>query len=1383
MADRGSQETDYFLTIPAPDPRKLAQARRDRERLESYEGIEPVFLRRMGRNLFQIAFPDWDQRQSFADAWAAAANAQRTFRLWVRAETPELRELPWEFLCLTDDVAPYLQRLGLRTDQPFLVLNPGLSLVRWTQTEPPDRPLERIGALRVLVVWANPATKPWPDVPSIELEPAAIAEALKGLPPSHVELRILPHATADDLERKVGEWKPNVLHWIGHGAFPGARGSPGDLREPALVLENPAGGSCYYGAAALRELCTKNGVSVVVLNCCWGAKAAGATQGLAWALSMADSGEAVPVVVAHQAPWPQYAAPGFAGSLYRYLGVTLPVEEAVHHWRRSSVAQHPLGAGVPEWGIPSVFLNVRHSELFRSSGAPDLYPLDFGPLRREHLDFVGREFLDREFDDFVNQQESGIFLLIAPPGAGKTAFVAKRLERSPATPHFFFRTAAGITEPDECVRSLCHSLEAYLGIVPDRARRLDPLEWRRLLWRLLGEASGRATDGNRCVVLVDALDEARPGVGGATILQALPLEIPRGVFFLVTSRPSDEAEELSRRAGVKTYRLNPLSDDNLRDAEEYCLRKLRPWAGGKPDSELHPLAAGLARQAEGNFLVLRLFLGPGAGFSSLKEIEGAAPSLTARLEDRYREFLARVEARFTNPLQDREVLYTVLGALVTAAAAVTKEQVCAAFHLDAACWAWAWALIRQFLMEGGVRRTERGAHTWTLFHQTFRDFLTGILRADLKRRHTQWAKWCAQWRNHRDYERDYAVRFQPEHWRLAENWNRLAAATMDLEYLESLAISAGMGEVLGQFLKTRQVFPPRHARSKDLENLHIALDQSLGALKQDPRHLIPQVRFHLVAQGRMTPALEAAFSALGSPRRLLLERCTAAEQAGGLIRTLAHHSDEVTAVAYSPDGQLLASASDDGTICLSDAKTGVWLRTLEGHGSWVMSVAFSPDGELLASGFWDGTVKLWEVGTGRCLRTLEGHGSRVNSVAFAPDGERLASGSEDKTVKLWDVAAGRCLRTLEGHRQPVMSVAFSPDGELLASGSWDSTVKLWEVVTGRCLRTLEGHHGPVTSVAFSPDSERLASGSLDNTVKLWEVATGRCLRTLEGHGSGVNSVAFAPDGQLLASGSWDSTVKLWEVVTGRCLRTLEGHRGSVESAAFSPDGERLASGSSDKTVKLWEVADGRCLRTLEGHRSSVDSVAFAPDGERLASGSYDKTVKLWEVATGRCLRTLEGHGSGVNSVAFAPDGQRLASGSWDGTVKVWEVASGRCLRTRKGHGGWVLSVASSPDGERLASGSHDGTVKLWEVATGRCLRWLKGHRSLVTSLAFSPDSERLASGSWDKTVKLWEVAGGRLLASVELPNAVLCVCFHANGDLWVADDGGAFHRPSAYLFR
>jgi WD40 repeat protein len=270
--------------------------------------------------------------------------------------------------------------------------------------------------------------------------------------------------------------------------------------------------------------------------------------------------------------------------------------------------------------------------------------------------------------------------------------------------------------------------------------------------------------------------------------------------------------------------------------------------------------------------------------------------------------------------------------------------------------------------------------------------------------------------------------------------------------------------------------------------------------------------------------------------------------------------------------------------------------TLTGHTDTVRSVAFSPDGRLLASGSDDNTIKLWEVATGREVRTLSGHGWDVTSVAFSPDGRLLASGSCGKAgfffpcvqgeIKLWDVASGREVRTLSGHTNWVTSVAFSPDGRLLASGSDDNTIKLWEVATGREVRTLSGHGWDVTSVAFSPDGRLLASGScggwglgvcVRGEIKLWDVASGSLVRTLTGHTDWVLSVAFSPDGRLLASGAaWpDTTIKLWEVATGREVRTLKGHTGSVFSVAFSPDGRLLASGSGylDYTIKLWDISD------------------------------------------------------------------------------------------------------------------------------------------------------------------------------------------------------------------
>ncbi|KAF4230403.1 hypothetical protein CNMCM6457_005979 [Aspergillus fumigatiaffinis] len=515
----------------------------------------------------------------------------------------------------------------------------------------------------------------------------------------------------------------------------------------------------------------------------------------------------------------------------------------------------------------------------------------------------------------------------------------------------------------------------------------------------------------------------------------------------------------------------------------------------------------------------------------------------------------------------------------------------------------------------------------------------------------------------------------------------------------------------------------------------------------------------------------------------------------GELQALEGHYDTVRSVAFSPNGQLLASGSFDKTIKLWNASIGELRQTLEGHSGSVCSVVFSPDAQLLASGSYDKTIKLWDVSTGELRQTLEGHYALVRSLAFSPDAQLLASGSYDKTIKLWDVSTGELRQTLEDHSDSVRSVAFSPDGQLLATGSFDKTIKLWDVSTGELRQTLEGHSDSVRSVAFSPDGQLLASGSDDKTIKLWDASTGELRQTLDGHSSLVSAVAFSPDGQLLASGSDDKTIGLWNAITGGLRQTLDGHSGAVRSVAFSPNGQLLASVSYDNTINFWDSSTGELRQTLEGHShwvwagTHIDGLSmlenqwiyfqdkrilWLPPNYRPSCLAFNAGILALGHASGPKveekrspeLQTLEGHSHWVWSVAFSQDGQLLASGSEDKTIKLWDPTTGALKHTLEGHSDSVWSVAFSQDRQLLASGSDDKTIKLWDPITGALKHTLDGHSDSILSVAFSQDRRLLASGSCDRTIKLWNPITGALKHTLDgHSDSVWSLAFSQDGQL------------------
>lgn len=275
------------------------------------------------------------------------------------------------------------------------------------------------------------------------------------------------------------------------------------------------------------------------------------------------------------------------------------------------------------------------------------------------------------------------------------------------------------------------------------------------------------------------------------------------------------------------------------------------------------------------------------------------------------------------------------------------------------------------------------------------------------------------------------------------------------------------------------------------------------------------------------------------------------------------------------------------------------------------AVAYSPDGKLLATGVYR-EVRLVDR-SGNRVATLAGHTEKVRAVAFSRDGKLLvAAGGQPGRygeVKVWDVEKRAELRTIKGHSDCIYAVAFAPDGATVATSSYDKLIKLWDVATGREVRTLKDHIDAVYALAFTADGTRLISAAADRTVKVWNPATGERLYTMSEPLDGLNTLAIHPAGKLVAAGGLDKTIRIWSLGEkgGTLVNSLIAHEDAILDLAFSPDGELLISTAADRTVKIFKTADLTELRAIK-QPDWVMALDVAPDGKTFAAGRFDGTL-------------------------------------------------------------------------------------------------------------------------------------------------------------------------------
>ncbi|HEX4381700.1 MAG TPA: WD40 repeat domain-containing protein, partial [Myxococcales bacterium] len=520
---------------------------------------------------------------------------------------------------------------------------------------------------------------------------------------------------------------------------------------------------------------------------------------------------------------------------------------------------------------------------------------------------------------------------------------------------------------------------------------------------------------------------------------------------------------------------------------------------------------------------------------------------------------------------------------------------------------------------------------------------------------------------------------------------------------------------------------------------------------------------------------------------------------GAAKRTIDGLDGKLTAMTFAPDGQTLATATDDRTLSIWNVESGDRVARADG-GAALRDVQFSPDGAHLATAGADGVVRTWTAAQLTLLLSLKGHEGAVTSVDYAFDASSLVSSGDDGTLRLWTLPAGTMKIIRGSGHQPVSHVAFAASDTVI-SASNDGTVRFFSMggdqlarintsggaVIGLAVPAIKGAiaalqqdaHAllidPVSRLVVaqlegddaigalgeSADGTALVTASRDGRLRGWKVTPGARELRLRGASDFAGGTALAVAPKRAAVGDQAGHITLWNIVSGQPDSVLDLAQGPVTSLAFTKDGKYLAASGHEDKAFIFETSHGNRV-VLEGHTDLVNAVALSPDGATVATGSADGSVRLWAMPNGQQKRTLTASGMGpVLTVAFSPDGTQLAAAGEDKTIRVWELSGFKLVHRFEGSPASVLSLAFSPHGSILASAGGDEAIRTWRLSNGKLRSVWLGHGAHVFSIAFAPDGETLASASLDGTIRMWDVRSGRQVSELARQPEARSIAFTA----------------------
>ena len=560
-------------------------------------------------------------------------------------------------------------------------------------------------------------------------------------------------------------------------------------------------------------------------------------------------------------------------------------------------------------------------------------------------------------------------------------------------------------------------------------------------------------------------------------------------------------------------------------------------------------------------------------------------------------------------------------------------------------------------------------------------------------------------------------------------------------------------------------------------------------------------------------------------------------------------------VNYSPDDKFIVSGSIGGDVIIWDSEKGCISHKLLSHTNTISKVSYSSDGKYVFSASWDGTIFLSNIKTGEVKsRKVVDH---INSASFSKKGDYI-SVSSDSIILILDID-GEIITQIKEQSYVIFnegSISFSPNGEYILSVTGDKSIKIWNIHTGNLITQLPIQNTYILSANWSPDGRYIVASNDEGEIQIWNFETRHLELKWKGHSDRINSVRYSKDGNLIVSASHDEKIKIWSN-TGSIIATLNGHKGPVFDAIFDNSGQHVASGAGDDDVRVWGLIDNYKYRHIAFNKEelgmalfygnsviflsnnglvrkwnystdnililsnstnskrdlprmalnkgktilaksswdgsvsfvkpnngeflfslfpkfAIYSIDFSPNGKYIAIGG-DKGIEIWDLKKQKAIKSLNGHRKSVTSVSFSPNGKYLASTAFDGKVFLWDYQNELIIDTLKGYNGDQRSVSFSNNSKYLASTGYDGKTVVWDMVTRNLVCILKGHKSIVWSANFSPNDKQIVTASTDSSIIVWDIKSGtKLLTFRGHSERVNYASFSPDGKYIVSasDDGG-----------